>query len=37
MTMHVNLSPEMEGYRVGADSLGVVRILHQRMSLAKHV
>jgi toxin ParE1/3/4 len=24
-------------YRVGADSLGVVRILHQRMSLARHV
>lgn len=24
-------------YRVGADSLGIVRILHQRMSLAKHV
>ena len=24
-------------YRVGPDSLGVVRILHQRMSLARHV
>ena len=24
-------------YRVGADSLGVVRILHQRMSMARHV
>lgn len=24
-------------YRIGADSLGVVRILHQRMSLARHV
>lgn len=24
-------------YRVDADSLGVMRILHQRMSLAKHV
>ena len=24
-------------YRVGTDSLGVVRILHQRMSLARHV
>ena len=23
-------------YRTGADSIGVVRILHQRMSLAKH-
>ena len=24
-------------YRKGADSLGVVRILHQRMSLARHI
>lgn len=24
-------------YRIGADSLGVVRILHQRMSLARHL
>ena len=24
-------------YRLGDDSIGVVRILHQRMSLAKHV
>ena len=24
-------------YRVGTDSLGVVRILHQRMSLARHL
>ena len=24
-------------YRTGTDSLGIVRILHQRMSLAKHV
>jgi len=24
-------------YRPGADAVGVVRILHQRMSLAKHV
>lgn len=24
-------------YRIGTDSLGVVRILHQRMSLARHV
>ena len=24
-------------YRIGADSVGVVRILHQRMSLARHV
>ena len=23
--------------RIGADSVGVVRILHQRMSLARHV
>jgi len=24
-------------YRVNVDSIGIVRILHQRMSLAKHV
>jgi toxin ParE1/3/4 len=24
-------------YRIGADSVGVVRILHQRISLARHV
>jgi toxin ParE1/3/4 len=24
-------------YRIGADGIGVVRILHQRMSLARHV
>lgn len=24
-------------YRAGADGVGVVRILHQRMSLAKHI
>ena len=31
------VGPHVIVYRIGADSVGVVRILHQRMSLARHV
>ena len=37
-THHANLvGSQVIIYRKGADSLGVVRILHQRMSLARYI